>query len=100
MPHTFLNPTELHDPTPFGYSHTAVISANTELVLIAGQYGSSNDGTVVSAAFAEQVQRAFINLGASLAVSGRGCRCLPPLVTGAALSSARLDRDRAASAHA
>lgn len=70
MPHTILNPTELHDPTPFGYSHTASIPAGTELVLVAGQYGSKLDGTVVSPSFAEQVQHAFHNLGVALATHG------------------------------
>ena len=67
MSHTILNPAGLHDPAPFGYSHTVSIPAGTELVLVAGQYGSSTDGAVVSAAFAEQVQQAFRNLGVALA---------------------------------
>ena len=44
MPHAVLNPAGLHDPVPFGYSHTASIPPGTELVLVAGQYGSSTDG--------------------------------------------------------
>ena len=59
-----------HDPVPFGYSHTASIPAGTELVLVAGQYGSSTDGAVVSTAFPEQVRRAFHNLGVALAAHG------------------------------
>ena len=70
MPHTIVNPAELHDPVPFGYSHTAAIPAGTELVLVAGQYGSSKDGAVVSADFTEQVQQAFRNLGVALAAHG------------------------------
>ena len=61
MPHAVLNPAGLHDPVPFGYSHTASIAPGTELVLVAGQYGSSTDGAVVSPAFAEQVRHAFRN---------------------------------------
>ena len=67
MPHTVLNPAELHDPIPFGYSHTASVPPGTELVLVAGQYGSSKDGAVVSTVFAEQVRHAFRNLGVALA---------------------------------
>ncbi len=67
MLHTILNPTDLHDPAPFGYSHTASIPAGTGLVFVAGQYGSRPDGAVVSAVFAEQVQQAFRNLGIALA---------------------------------
>jgi enamine deaminase RidA (YjgF/YER057c/UK114 family) len=70
MPHAIVNPDGLHDPTPFGYSHTAVIPAGTELVLISGQYGSDADGAVVSPDFAEQVRQAFANLGVALAAHG------------------------------
>ena len=67
MSHTIVNPAGLHDPVPFGYSHTATIPAGTELVIVAGQYGSSTDGAVVSTDFTEQVQQAFHNLGVALA---------------------------------
>lgn len=67
MPHAVLNPAGLYDPVPFGYSHTASIAPGTELVLVAGQYGSNTDGAVVSPAFAEQVRHAFRNLGVALA---------------------------------
>ena len=70
MPHAVLNPAGLHDPVPFGYSHTASIPPGTELVLVAGQYGSSTDGAVVSTAFTEQVRHAFCNLGVALAAHG------------------------------
>ena len=59
MPHTTVNPEGLHNPVPFGYSHTASIPAGTELVLVAGQYVSNTDGAVVSPDFTEQVQQAF-----------------------------------------
>ena len=67
MSHTIVDPAGLHDPVPFGYSHTATIPAGTELVIVAGQYGSSTDGAVVSTDFTEQVQQAFHNLGVALA---------------------------------
>jgi enamine deaminase RidA (YjgF/YER057c/UK114 family) len=70
MTHTLVNPDGLHDPIPFGYSHTATIPAGTALVLVAGQYGSSTDGAVVSTDFTEQVQQAFRNLGIALAAHG------------------------------
>ncbi|MEU4320341.1 RidA family protein [Nocardia fluminea] len=65
--HTLVNPDGLHDPTPFGYSHTAVIPAGTELVLVSGQYGSRPDGAVVSPDFSEQVDQAFRNIATALA---------------------------------
>lgn len=70
MSHAVLNPAGLHDPIPFGYSHTVSIPPGTELVLVAGQYGSSTDGAVVSSAFTEQVRHAFRNLGVALAAHG------------------------------
>lgn len=72
MTHTVLNPAGLHDPIPFGYSHTARIPAGTELVLVAGQYGSGPDGSVVAGGFAEQVRQAFANLGTALGAHGLG----------------------------
>lgn len=70
MSHTIVNPDGLHDPGPFGYSHTALVPAGTDLVFVAGQYGSGSDGAVVSPDFTEQVGRAFHNLGAALAAHG------------------------------
>jgi enamine deaminase RidA (YjgF/YER057c/UK114 family) len=70
MTHTIVNPAGLHDPAPFGYSHTATIPAGSELVLVSGQYGSGTDGAVVSPDFSEQVRRAFHNLRAALAAHG------------------------------
>ena len=69
MSHTFVNPTELHDSTEFGYSQSAVVPAGG-LVLFAGQYGCGNDGKVISPNFAEQTHRAVQNLGVALAASG------------------------------
>lgn len=70
MAHTIVNPADLHDPTPFGYGHTASVPAGSELVLVSGQYGSGADGTVTSPDFAEQVQQAFRNLTTALAAHG------------------------------
>lgn len=67
MVHTTHNPPALHDPTAFGYAHTAVIPAGSACVLVSGQYGSSSDGSVVSTDFAAQVERAFDNLAVALA---------------------------------
>jgi enamine deaminase RidA (YjgF/YER057c/UK114 family) len=70
MAHTIVNPDGLHDPVPFGYSHTATVPAGTELVLIAGQYGSGPDGAVVSTDFTEQVKQTFRNIRVALAAHG------------------------------
>ncbi|MEM7159210.1 MAG: Rid family hydrolase [Myxococcota bacterium] len=70
MSHSMLNPSDLHDPSAYGYSHTASVSAGAGLVFVAGQYGSRPDGSVVSDGFAEQVQQAFRNVGVALAAHG------------------------------
>ena len=70
MSHTTRNPSDLHDPTPFGYSHTAAVPAGAALVLVSGQYGSDADGGVVSPDFETQVERAFDNLATALAAHG------------------------------
>lgn len=81
MPHSIVNPEDLHDPVPFGYSHTVRIPAGAELVLVSGQYGSKADGSVVSPDFAEQVQQAFRNLGVALAAQGLGTKDIVQLRT-------------------
>lgn len=63
----FVNPAGLHDPAPFGYSHTAAVPAGAGLVLVSGQYASGPDGSVVSGDFAAQVDQAFANLVVALA---------------------------------
>ncbi|WP_405983214.1 RidA family protein [Streptomyces sp. NBC_00158] len=67
---TLVNPSGLHDPSPFGYGHAA--SAPGEPVFIAGQYASDGTGEVVPGDFAAQVATAFANLRAALAGVGLG----------------------------
>lgn len=67
-----VNPPDLHDPVPFGYSHTVSVPAGSELVLVAGQFGSDQTGAVVSSAFDEQVRQAFANVGTALAAHDLG----------------------------
>lgn len=70
MPHTIVNPEGLHDPRPFGYSHSARVPAATEMVFVSGQYASDERGAVTSADFAGQVERAFENLATALGAHG------------------------------
>lgn len=70
MPHTIVNPEGLHDPVPRGYSHSVAVSAGSELVLIAGQYGSTPQGEIISMDFDEQVKQTFQNIGTALAAHG------------------------------
>lgn len=70
MSATIVNPAGLHDPVPYGYSHTAAIPPGTGLVLVSGQYGSRPDGAVASSDFTAQVGQAFQNLQTALAAHG------------------------------
>lgn len=74
-----INPSELHDPTGFGYSHVARVTG--ELVLIAGQYDSDQDGHTTTTEFAGQVDRAFGNLGIALRSAGLDYRDVAQLRT-------------------
>lgn len=69
---TIVNPAGLHDPAPFGYSHTATVPTGSTLVLVSGQYGSDETGQVVPGGFAEQVERSFANLATALGAHGLG----------------------------
>ncbi|KAB2344667.1 RidA family protein [Actinomadura rudentiformis] len=64
MAHNILNPSELHDPVRFGYSHVAETSG--DLVFIAGQYASDGNGEVPTDDFAEQVALSLANLRTAL----------------------------------
>ncbi|GAA2618212.1 RidA family protein [Actinomadura fulvescens] len=68
MSHTIVNPSELHDPVRFGYSHVAETSGG--LVFIAGQYASDGNGEVPTADFAEQVRLSLANLRTALRAVG------------------------------
>lgn len=70
MSHSILNPADLHDPRPMGYSHTVVVPAGSDLILVSGQFGSGPDGAVLSPDFAGQVEQSFANLGIALAAHG------------------------------
>lgn len=67
---TITNPSALHDPTPFGYSHA--VSAPGELVFIGGQYASDATGAPVPGDFAAQVELAFDRLRSALEGVGLG----------------------------
>ncbi|MBW5485550.1 RidA family protein [Streptomyces bambusae] len=70
MTRTITNPAGLHNPTDYGYSH--IVSAPGEQVFIAGQYGSDEQGHVVSDDFEAQVAQTFANLRTALKAVGLG----------------------------
>ena len=63
MTHQILNPSGLHNPVSFGYSHLAVTH---DLVFVAGQYASDAQGHVTSPKFPQQVKETFRNLRTAL----------------------------------
>ncbi|MDJ0760549.1 MAG: RidA family protein [Woeseiaceae bacterium] len=62
---TYVNPSELYDPTPNGYSHAVVASSGTRVAYIAGQGGEDRSGAL-SPTFEDQVRQACSNLEAVL----------------------------------
>ena len=65
-----INPTGLHDPSHYGYTHVTTVPANTTLVYIAGQLGEDATGKPVAADFATQLKQSFANLRTALAAVG------------------------------
>jgi enamine deaminase RidA (YjgF/YER057c/UK114 family) len=65
----FHNPAALHDPSPFGYSHVARVSAGHDLLLIAGQGGFAPDLSM-SSDFRDQMRQAIANLTIALTANG------------------------------
>lgn len=59
------NPTGIYDPRPHGYSHVASVSAESQLVFVAGQGGSRTDG-ILSDDFRTQVIIVFENIALAL----------------------------------
>lgn len=66
---TIVNPPDLYDPTPHGYSHAVVAKGGTRLAFIAGQGGEDANGAL-SADFAEQLRQAYANLRRALDAVG------------------------------
>lgn len=68
---TIVNPPNLGDPTPNGYSTAVIAPANARVAYISGQGGQDSTGEL-SPDFATQVAQAYANLGAAL--DGIGAR--------------------------
>lgn len=66
---TIFNPSNLHDPTPDGYSTAVIAPASARLAFISGQGGQDRTGSL-SPDFAGQVAQAYANLGAILDALG------------------------------
>ncbi|KQZ30771.1 enamine deaminase RidA [Mesorhizobium sp. Root552] len=68
---TIVNPPNLGDPTPNGYSTAVIVPANARVAYISGQGGFDGTGALLPD-FATQVAQAYANLGAAL--EGIGAR--------------------------
>ena len=68
---TIVNPQNLFDPTPNGYSTAVIVPHQTRLAYISGQGGQDATGAL-SPDFAVQVKQAYANLRAAL--DGLGAR--------------------------
>jgi enamine deaminase RidA (YjgF/YER057c/UK114 family) len=66
---TIVNPQNLFDPTPNGYSTAVVVPAGARIAYISGQGGQDSTGAL-SPDFAVQVEQAYANLGAALEALG------------------------------
>ena len=73
------NPTSVHAPLGL-YSHTASVSADTELLFISGQLGVRPDGST-PATIAEQADQVFANIAALLNAHGLDASSIVKLTT-------------------
>lgn len=63
---SFHNPSELFDPTPYGFCHTVKAPSNGELVYISGQSGGEGNVHTLNEDFRHQVQALLANLAIAL----------------------------------
>lgn len=68
---SIVNPPNLFDPTPNGYSTAVIVPEGARIAYISGQGGQDSSGNL-SSDFAAQVKQAYANLGAAL--DGIGAR--------------------------
>ncbi len=66
---TIVNPKNLYDPTPNGYSTAVIVRREGRVAYISGQGGQDNTGAL-SPDFAVQVKQAYANLRAALDALG------------------------------
>ena len=66
---TIVNPKNLYDPTPNGYSTAVIVPSGARVAYISGQGGQDSTGGL-SPDFAVQVKQAYANLGAALDALG------------------------------
>jgi 2-iminobutanoate/2-iminopropanoate deaminase len=97
----FLNPPTVHTPGA-AYSHSAVVPAGAELVVLSGQVGLRPDGSLPSSISA-QADQVFANIGALPAAHGLDASALVKLtmfvVAGQDIQAVRTARAKFLGAH-
>jgi enamine deaminase RidA (YjgF/YER057c/UK114 family) len=68
---TVVNPKNLYDPTPNGYSTAVIVPGGARVAYISGQGGQDSTGAL-SPDFAVQVRQAYANLRTALEALGAG----------------------------
>lgn len=66
---TIVNPRNLYDPTPNGYSTAVIVTGGAKVAYISGQGGQDSTGTL-SPDFAAQVKQSYVNLHTALDALG------------------------------
>ncbi|WP_201862846.1 RidA family protein [Microvirga soli] len=66
---TIVNPQNLYDPTPNGYSTAVIVPVGARVAYISGQGGQDGTGSL-SPDFAVQVEQAYANLRAAIEALG------------------------------
>lgn len=66
---TIVNPSELYDPAPYGFSHAVVAQNVGSIAYIAGQ-GAHDQTGALAPGFADQVEQAYANLVTALDAVG------------------------------
>ena len=77
---TSVNPADLYDPGPNGYSHAIVAAGASRIAYIAGQGGEDRSGNL-SDDFTDQVRQAYANLTTALQGAGAAPEQVTKLTT-------------------
>ena len=78
---TFHNPDALFNPSPYGFSHVAVVPGGSKLVFVAGQGGEENKEGKLSADFRTQVQHSLNNIKIALQTQQLSMRSVVKVTT-------------------
>lgn len=75
------NPPSLFDPTPYGFSHVAVVPEGSKLIYVAGQGGEEDTVGTLSPSFRTQVQFVLKNIQTALQSQGVAMKSVVKVTT-------------------